>query len=89
LASSLKREGLWIIPLTGGAAKQIADFGSHPAWSPDGSQIAFQSDPIRDIGFNVHNAQPPSTIWLISAEGGEPKQLTQAGSPMGGHGAPS
>jgi Tol biopolymer transport system component/serine/threonine protein kinase len=84
-----KRGGIWVVPVTGGNPRQLTEFGSHPAWSPDGSQIAFQSAPSGNIGFNEANAQPPSTIWLISAEGGEPKQLTQAGNPVGGHGAPS
>lgn len=86
---SKKRGGIWVVPLTGGTAKQLTEFGSHPAWSPAGSQIAFQSDPLNDFGSGVRNAMPPSTIWLVSAKGGEPKQLTQAGNPLGGHGAPA
>ncbi|MBA2702924.1 MAG: PD40 domain-containing protein [Blastocatellia bacterium] len=86
---SKKRGGIWIIPTTGGAAKQLTEFGSHPAWAPDSSLIAFQSDVLFDLGFNVSNAFPPSTIWLVSVATGELQQLTQAGNPAGGHGAPS
>jgi Tol biopolymer transport system component/DNA-binding winged helix-turn-helix (wHTH) protein len=86
---SRKRGGIWIIPITGGAAKQLTEFGSHPAWSPDGSQIAFQSGSAIALGFNDSNAQPPSTIWLVTADGGDPRQLTEPGNPVGGHGAPS
>ncbi len=86
---SQKRGGIWVIPITGGNARQLTEFGSHPAWSPDGSQLAFQSAPGIITDFNAANAQPPSTLWLISAAGGEPKQLTQAGNPVGGHGAPA
>lgn len=86
---SKKRGGIWLIPSTGGTAKQITEWGSHPAWSPDGSQIVFQSDPLTDLGFNAANAMPPSTIWVVPARGGEPRQLTQPGNPLGGHGAPS
>src|SRR5262249_26325112 len=86
---SRKRGGIWIIPVTGGTAKQLNEFGSNPAWSPDGSQIAFQSSSTIAVGFNDSNAQPPSTLWLVSAEGGEPRQLTEVGNPVGGHGAPS
>ena len=83
------RGGIWIIPASGGEARQITEFGSHPAWSPDGKQIAFQSNPLNDLGAYARNALPPSTLWLVAAEGGEPKQLTQIGNPPGGHGAPS
>ncbi|MBA2380049.1 MAG: PD40 domain-containing protein, partial [Blastocatellia bacterium] len=80
---------IWIIPASGGEARQITDFGSHPAWSPDGKQIAFQSNPIVDLGAYARNALPPSTLWVVGANGSEPKQLTQIGNPAGGHGAPS
>jgi Tol biopolymer transport system component/DNA-binding winged helix-turn-helix (wHTH) protein len=86
---SKKRGGIWIIPSTGGTAKQITEFGSNPSWSPDGSNIAFQSDPLTDLGSNAANAIPPSTIWIVPAKGGEFKRLTQPGTPPGGHGAPS
>ena len=30
------RGGIWIVPATGGVAKQVVAVGSEPAWSPDG-----------------------------------------------------
>ncbi len=86
---SKKRGGIWVVPATGGAAKQLAEFGSNPAWSPDGSQLAFQSESLHFIGFRLLNARPPSTLWTIPSKGGEPRQLTQVGGPPGGHGSPS
>ncbi|MBA2339793.1 MAG: PD40 domain-containing protein [Pyrinomonadaceae bacterium] len=86
---SKQRGGIWVIPASGGEARQITDFGSHPAWSPDGKQIAFQSYPLNDLGAYARNALSPSTLWLVAANGGEPKQLTQIGNPPGGHGSPS
>ncbi|MGH9907279.1 MAG: hypothetical protein ACRD8U_17055 [Pyrinomonadaceae bacterium] len=83
------RGGIWIVPAAGGEAKKLTDFGSYPAWSPDGKQIAFQSNPLVDLGAFARNALPPSTLWLVSAEGGEPRPLTQVGKPDGGHGAPA
>ncbi|MEO8071805.1 MAG: winged helix-turn-helix domain-containing protein [Acidobacteriota bacterium] len=83
------RGGIWIIPASGGEARQMTDFGSHPAWSPDGKQIAFQSNSLNDLGAYARNSLPPSTLWLVAADGGEPKQLTQIGNPAGGHGSPS
>lgn len=32
---------------------------------------------------------PPSTIWIVPSRGGAPQQITKAGSPSGGHGAPT
>lgn len=78
---SQNRRGIWVIPALGGVPKQLADFGSHPSWSRDGSYLAFQT--------GTYTALPPSTIWIVSAEGGTPKQITYGGSPSGGHGFPS
>jgi DNA-binding winged helix-turn-helix (wHTH) protein len=86
--SSKLKPGISVVPSSGGSTRKITTFGSRPAWSPNGDRIAFQTDPLADIGANVRNAMPPSTIWTV-AVGGEPQQLTQAGQPAGGHGAPA
>ena len=86
---SKNRGGIWLTPALGGVPKQLTQFGSAPAWSHDGSSIAFQSDPIRDVSAGSRNSLPPSTIWIVSSQGGTPTQLTQTGNPPGGHGAPS
>jgi Tol biopolymer transport system component/tRNA A-37 threonylcarbamoyl transferase component Bud32 len=84
---SQKDGGIWIIPSSGGDPKQLTEFGTHPGWSPDGKQIVFQSYPLTDLGAGAR-ILPPSTLWLVSPEGGEPQQITQVGIPAGGHGAP-
>ncbi len=86
---SKNRGGIWVIPATGGKTKQLTTFGSRPAWSPDGSLIAFQLNPITDLGASALPAIEPSTIWTVSSQGGEPTQLTQTGNPAGGHGSPA
>ena len=86
---SRKRGGIWLVPALGGSARLLTDFGSRPVWSPDGSKIAFQSDGITDLSQMSYDAMPPSTIWVVSAEGGAPTQITQPGNPPRGHGAPS
>ena len=46
----------------------------HPAWSPDGSQVAYQGKAV---------AGGTTGIWVISADGTNPVQLTQGGeNPM-------
>jgi len=65
---------LWIVPTSGGAARQLTlgprDAG--PRWSPDGKVLAF----IRS-GEKDGRPQPPQ-IYLLSFDGGEAQQLTDA-----------
>lgn len=85
---SKTRGGVWIIPASGGMAKQLTTFGTNPVWSPDGRQIAFQSGALTSINA-FSRTLPPSVLWLVSADGGEPVQLTKAGNPVGGHSSPA
>jgi len=86
---SKTRGGIWLVPAFGGAARQLTVFGSRPNWSPDGSVIAFQSNGLNDFGPSASGAMPPSTILTVPVVGGSPKQITQVGNPVGGHGSPS
>ncbi|HWM90652.1 MAG TPA: hypothetical protein VN493_07790 [Thermoanaerobaculia bacterium] len=83
------RGGIWVIPARGGEPRRLTDFGSNPAWSPDGTTLVFQSDPFTELSLFVFPALPPSTLWLVPAKGGTPRQLTRPGGPSGGHGAPT
>lgn len=85
---SKRRGGIWVVPATGGVAKQLTSFGASPAWSPDGQTIAFQSGAVTDIG-PFSRVLPPSVLWLVASDGGEPRQLTQLGNPAGGHNSPA
>lgn len=62
---------IYIKQLTpGGGELQLTNDGqgnTQPAWSPDGQRVAYYS----------HNRR---SIWIISALGGAPKQLTEFGS---------
>ena len=75
-----KLGGIWKIPASGGSAIQLTSFGGGPAWSSDGSSIAFQSEP---------EIMPPTSIWTVSSQGGDPFQVTQPGQPEGGHSSPA
>jgi Tol biopolymer transport system component/DNA-binding winged helix-turn-helix (wHTH) protein len=86
---SQQRGGIWAVPAFGGIARRVSEFGSRPRWSPDGSSIAFQSDGLTDISSVAFGAMPPSTIWVVPAGGGAPREITSRGVPSGGHGSPA
>src|SRR5262245_54210649 len=86
---SKNRGGIWVVPASGGAAKQLTEFGSRPAWSPDGSLILFQSDGLADLSVHSAGAISPSILWTVPARGGDATPITKVGNPPGGHGAPS
>lgn len=71
---------LWRVPINGGRPQQLtshtyndaAPFDQNPTWSPDGSEIAFQSS-----GANV---QPH--LFEIPAAGGAPRSLNVKGAAL-------
>jgi Tol biopolymer transport system component len=82
------RGGIWLMPAEGGTPRQLTTFGSRPRWSAQGDAVAYQSEALLDVAPNAVGAMPPSTIWYLRI-GGSPVQVTQAGSPPGGHGSPA
>ena len=77
-----------MIPTLGGPARRLTESGSHPSWSPDGRWIAYQSAGGFVVTEDTRVAQPPGTLWLVAADGGEPHRLTEPGTPRGGHAMP-
>lgn len=64
------RTALWTVALEGGEARRLtpSDFpydATRPAWSPDGSHIAFRASDSTDNG----------RIWLISAAGADVRPM--------------
>lgn len=71
--SERERGGLFVMGATGESVKRLTDFGYHPAWSPDG----------RDVAFSTHNIEDPndrslerSDIWIVNVASAEKRQLT-------------
>jgi Tol biopolymer transport system component/DNA-binding winged helix-turn-helix (wHTH) protein len=61
--------GLFVAPALGGAEQQVASFGYHPHWSPDGTQILFQRSNFqgrvltsRELYTVGRNGEPPRQI---------------------------
>ena len=74
---SRKHRGIWVVPSTGGAARQVTDFGSQPAWSPDSETIVFTSGP--------GGLTSQAVLWTVRFDGSSLAQLTTLGNPPGGH----
>jgi dipeptidyl aminopeptidase/acylaminoacyl peptidase len=68
------RAHLFVVAAEGGEARQITDGDwddGRPAWSPDGSQIAFASN--RSPGRDWNDA---CDIWVVLAKGGRARRVT-------------
>jgi Tol biopolymer transport system component len=82
-------DGIWVVPSTGGTARQISDFGSHPTWSPDGTKLAFQFLPLLEIAA-MRRPGAPSTVWIVDMIArSKPRAVTVNGAPAGPHLAPA
>src|ERR1017187_937993 len=79
-----KHEGyetaLWIIPSSGGTARQLTagPHDSSPQWSPDGRLLAF----VR--GSEKAGKPQPGQIFLLAMDGGEARPLTDLPKGAGG-----
>jgi dipeptidyl aminopeptidase/acylaminoacyl peptidase len=75
---------LWVVDVATGAATLVHAGRapvSEPAWSPDGSRIAFSADRGRDDDLGFH-----SDVWVVAAGGGRAVRITGGGSRLGGRG---
>lgn len=64
LAGNKKLNAIYTVPISGGDTRKLGD-GDRPRWTPDGARIVFDSD-------RSGNSQ----IWVMGADGSNPKQLT-------------
>jgi Tol biopolymer transport system component len=71
--SERDRGGIFVMGATGESVKRLTDFGFHPAWSPNGHEIACSTHNIEDPN---DRTQERSDIWIVNATTGEKRQLT-------------
>ena len=75
-----RRPHIFVVSADGGPPQQLTDgdfADADPAWSPDGSAIAFTSARHEDRDYD--NA---ADVWLVPAAGGEPRRLTDTAGPV-------
>src|SRR5262245_52281632 len=68
------RGAIFIAAAGGDTPRRITDFGLYPAWSPDGRQLAFSTRRI-----DTPHIASDSTLWIVPAEGGAPRQVEGTG----------
>jgi serine/threonine protein kinase len=86
---SVARQGIWIVPVSGGSPRQLAPFGSKPVWSPDGRRVAFRSVSPNDLAWFDWGSGGESTIFTVDADGSHLRQATTTNSPSGRHADPA
>ena len=59
---------MFVVPALGGAERKIADFGYHPRWSRDGSQILFISSALQYIG-------DAPRLYVVGLDGSPPREV--------------
>ena len=70
-------DNIWVMDVDGKNPRQLTQHPKHdnyPDWSPDGRQIVFDSDRGKD-----KNGWPTTEIYVIDADGGNLKQVTDLG----------
>ncbi len=80
-----KRSHVFIADAKSGQARDLtpklevntppAPFGGSTdyAWSPDGKELAFTAEPVKNHAWSTNN-----DIWIVSPEGGDPKNVTES-----------
>jgi len=74
--SECRGGGIFVIGATGENVRRIADFGFHPAWSPDGRELAVATEG----GVVPWNRPGRSELWAIEVDSGRKRLVTRIDS---------
>jgi DNA-binding winged helix-turn-helix (wHTH) protein len=74
---SVVKRGIWIVPASGGFARQVVESGSQPAWSPDSSRIAYSSADVFSLSVNDLVSASQTAIRVVPAAGGQPVEVAR------------
>jgi tetratricopeptide (TPR) repeat protein len=70
-----RRMGIEVFDLDSRTTRRLVNFGAMPRWSPDGQHIAFLRGSYEGVRRN-------GEIWLIAAQGGQPRKLAGGTLPV-------
>jgi serine/threonine protein kinase len=64
--------GIFVMGATGESPHRVSDSGYNPAWSPDGTQLVFAEEDVRD---NPQYRFSTSALWTVTVATGEKRKI--------------
>ncbi len=75
IAGPQELESIWEIPLLGGSPRKLVEGDTYPAVSPDGAQVAYLA-----AATQFKEASLNREIWVMNAEGEQPRKVIGGGN---------
>ncbi len=70
-ASQCGDGGLFVMSATGENVRRLTSFGSDPAWSPDGREIVFSTEPV----LRPYGRSGTSELWAVEVGSGKTRRV--------------